>query len=31
MHAGALVPDQYSCMMRVVVVSPDRDEVDLVT
>lgn len=30
MHAGASVPDQYRSMMRLDVVSPDRDEVDLV-
>ncbi|KAL2317449.1 hypothetical protein Fmac_031325 [Flemingia macrophylla] len=29
-HAGASVPDQYRSMMRLDVVSPDRDEVDLV-
>ncbi|KAJ1437584.1 APO domain [Sesbania bispinosa] len=29
-HAGAPVPDQYRSMMRLDVVSPDRDEVDLV-
>ncbi|KAL5102320.1 hypothetical protein RYX36_006647 [Vicia faba] len=29
-HAGAPVPDQYRSMMRLDVVSPGRDEVDLV-
>ncbi|QHO27870.1 APO protein 3 [Arachis hypogaea] len=29
-HGGALVPNQYKSMMRLDVVSPDRDEVDLV-
>ncbi|KAK7385568.1 hypothetical protein VNO78_31292 [Psophocarpus tetragonolobus] len=29
-HAGAPVPDLYRSMMRLDVVSPDRDEVDLV-
>jgi hypothetical protein len=29
-HAGAPVPDQYRSMMRLDVVSPERDEVDLV-
>ncbi|XP_061347191.1 APO protein 3, mitochondrial isoform X2 [Gastrolobium bilobum] len=29
-HAGAPVPDHYTSMMRLDVVSPDRDEVDLV-
>ena len=29
-HSGTPVPDQYSSMMRLDVVSPDRDEVDLV-
>ncbi|QCE00940.1 APO protein 3, mitochondrial-like [Vigna unguiculata] len=29
-HGGAPVPDQYKSMMRLDVVSPDRDEVDLV-
>lgn len=29
-HAGAPVPDQYKSMMRLDVVSPERDEVDLV-
>ncbi|XP_058092908.1 APO protein 3, mitochondrial isoform X2 [Magnolia sinica] len=30
MQAGAPVPDEYQSMMRLDVVSPDRDEVDLV-
>ncbi|KAL4299787.1 hypothetical protein AHAS_Ahas17G0135800 [Arachis hypogaea] len=29
-HGGALVPNKYKSMMRLDVVSPDRDEVDLV-
>lgn len=29
-HAGAPIPDQYKSMMRLDVVSPGRDEVDLV-
>ena len=29
-HAGAPIPDQYRSMMRLDVVSPDRDEIDLV-
>ncbi|KAK7300891.1 hypothetical protein RJT34_11742 [Clitoria ternatea] len=29
-HGGAPIPDQYRSMMRLDVVSPDRDEVDLV-